>query len=148
MPIIGGIKLSGKTGPWNIGVMDMVTDETTVYIDEKNGTRTAKAYPRTNYTVMRLKRDILAQSYIGLIGTSVYRADKPTIQETGTQRVDRFLNKQTNHMGGVDFSLRTSRFMGGRNLYLSGFLAASDTPGLDGNNVAGRGHAGLSQRPF
>ncbi len=54
MPIIGGLKLAGQTGNWNIGVLN-ITD------------KTDSAY--RNFSVGRISHFIGKQSYIGVIGT-------------------------------------------------------------------------------
>ena len=57
VPILGGVRLVGKSGPYNIGMLTMQT--------------AAKAGdPLTNYTVARVKRDIADQSYLGFIATN------------------------------------------------------------------------------
>jgi len=134
VPILGGGKLTGKTGPYSIGVMNMQTEEKTV-INAEGG---ENVYPSTNYTVIRIKRDVLDQSYIGFLGTMVNRAGKPDNTLTGIVEQDRFINRQRNHMGAVDFAYNTSTFLGDKNFSVQGYAAASVTPGLDGDNFAGR----------
>ncbi len=134
VPIIAGGKLSGKSGPYSIGVMNMQTEETTVYTDDgaKN------VYPAANYSVFRVKRDVLGQSYIGFLGTSLNRAGAPDTAPTGIVEQDRFINKLYNHMGAVDFAYNTSRFLGDKNFSVQGYFATSMTPDVDGGNYAGR----------
>jgi len=134
VPILGGIKLSGKTGPYRIGVMNMQTEEKTV--TTADGTK--NYYPSTNYTVVRVKRDVLKQSYIGFIGTMVNRAEKPDNPLKGIDRIDRFMNKRENHMAGLDFAYNSNTFMKNKNLVIQGYFAASNTPGLSGDGIAGR----------
>lgn len=55
IPIIGGVKVTGQTGKWNLGLLDVVDDR-------KHG--------RENFTVLRLTRNFGSQSTIGIIGTS------------------------------------------------------------------------------
>ena len=66
-----------------------------------------------DFTVMRLKRRLLTQSYVGAIYTR--RADADDLVS------DR-------HTAGADFSLATSRFRGADNLELSGFLVWNSNP--------------------
>ncbi|MBN1291098.1 MAG: carbohydrate binding family 9 domain-containing protein [Candidatus Latescibacteria bacterium] len=134
VPILGGVKLSGKSGKYQIGVMNMQTKEKTVMA--KDGTK--NYYPSTNYTVIRIKRDILKQSYIGFIGTMVNREDRSDNPLSGIDRIDRFMNKHENYMGGLDFSYRTDTFLKNKNLVVQGYFASSNTPGLSGDNIAGR----------
>jgi hypothetical protein len=54
IPIIAGAKMTGKAKGWSVGVLDVQTDA-------------LGRTPRRNYAVMRLKKDLLARSNIGLI---------------------------------------------------------------------------------
>ncbi|MCE5250210.1 carbohydrate binding family 9 domain-containing protein [bacterium] len=134
VPILGGMKLSGKAGPYQIGVMTMQTERKTV----TTASGVDNVYPSTNYTVVRVKRDVLEQSYIGFIATTVERADAPDNPLTGVDRVDRFMNKKSNVMLGADFNYRTSSFMKNKNLVIQGYFAGSQTPDLNKDNIAGR----------
>lgn len=134
VPIMGGMKLSGKSGSYRIGVMSMQTEQTTVRT--ANGSK--NVYPSTNYTVVRVKKDVLKQSYIGFIGTSVYRADTPHNPLTGIDDKDRFFNKRKNQMAAFDFAYNTSTFMKNKNFSVQGYFAASKSPGLKGDGYAGR----------
>lgn len=134
VPILGGVKLSGKSGRYNIGLVSMQTEEETVVTED--GTK--NVYPSTNYSAVRIKRDILKQSYIGFIGTSVNRTDKPDNSLTGSPERDRFINRQSNYMGAVDFAYNTSEFMGNKNATVEGYIAGTSTPDLPGGNFAGR----------
>jgi hypothetical protein len=55
IPIIGGIKLTGQSGRWNIGVLDVVDD---------------REAGRQNFAVARISHNLGAQSAFGMIGTS------------------------------------------------------------------------------
>lgn len=134
VPIFGGVKLSGKSGPYSIGVMSMQTEKETV----TTGSGDPNVYPSTNYSVVRIKRDVLKQSYIGFIATAVNREDKPDNTLTGFVEQDRFINKQRNYMGGLDFAYNTASLLGDRNFSVQGYFAGTSTPGLDSSNFAGR----------
>jgi hypothetical protein len=54
IPILAGGKLSGKIKKYNIGLLSIQTDD-------------MSGEPQTNYTVLRLKREILDRSSVGLI---------------------------------------------------------------------------------
>lgn len=90
IPILGGGKMTGKIGPYGIGVLNVLTDgfegdepllAGQPRLDE----------PRTNYSVVRVNRDILKGSTVGGI----------------------FINKQDldayNRTAGLDFSYRPTR---------------------------------------
>ncbi|MGB2868745.1 MAG: DUF5916 domain-containing protein [Bacteroidota bacterium] len=56
-PILGGVRLVGKSGAYNIGMLTMQT-------------AARGGEPLTNYAVARVKRDIADQSYVGFIATN------------------------------------------------------------------------------
>jgi hypothetical protein len=66
IPIIAGGKITGKVGPYGVGVLDVFTDE---FQDDE------VAEPRTNYSVLRLTRDIFAGSSVGVIAINKQSAD-------------------------------------------------------------------------
>ena len=79
VPILGGTKLTGKMGPYNVGALTVLTDETEVS-------------PRKSYSVLRVQRDILRRSQMGAIVTNQ--------QTLGGDDDGYFRN------GGVDITLR------------------------------------------
>jgi hypothetical protein len=62
VPIHFGERLTGKVGPFSVGAMNLQTGEDT--------TPGFAASPSTNFTVVRLKRDILGRSSIGAMLTN------------------------------------------------------------------------------
>ncbi len=58
VPILGGVRLTGRAGPYTVGLLDIQTE------DEPSARARA-----TNFSVVRVKRDILRRSSIGLIAT-------------------------------------------------------------------------------
>jgi hypothetical protein len=58
IPILAGGKISGKIGKTNLGLLDVLTDEKE--FDDY-------LVPRSNFSVVRLKHDILERSSLGLI---------------------------------------------------------------------------------
>ncbi|HUS99704.1 MAG TPA: two-component regulator propeller domain-containing protein, partial [Candidatus Thermoplasmatota archaeon] len=99
IPILGGAKLTQKSGSFRLGVLTMQTQK-------KDG------YPSANYTVARVRKDILKQSYIGFIGTSVYDA-----------------NHHDNQVYGFDVKYKTDTLFGNRNLEVDGLFAGTITDG-------------------
>jgi hypothetical protein len=53
LPVLGGLRLSGRVGRQTIGLLDVLTGEGAV------------GAPRTNFGVARLKRDVGARGYLG-----------------------------------------------------------------------------------
>jgi len=54
IPIIGGAKITGQTGPWNLGILDVIDQRET---------------GNQNFAVARVSRNIGKQSALGVIGT-------------------------------------------------------------------------------
>lgn len=59
VPVLGGGRLTGRTGAYSLGVLNVQQREDVVL-----------GSPATNFTVVRVKRDILAQSSVGAIVTN------------------------------------------------------------------------------
>jgi hypothetical protein len=59
VPILAGARLTGKTGPYSIGLLDIETRAVSSF-----------GVPATNFGVVRMKRDVLRQSSIGVMFTN------------------------------------------------------------------------------
>ena len=103
VPILGGGRLTGRAGGFSIGALNIQTDATA-----------AGNALSTNFTALRVKRDILRRSSIGAIftGRSVSTA-----------------GQGSNEAFGLDTAL--SFF---DNVNLNGYYARTRTPDLEGNN--------------
>ncbi len=95
IPIDAGIKLSGRTGKWNIGLLDVQTRET-------------DTVPAANLFGSRISYDVNDRLRIGTIVT---HGDPET-----------FLS---NTLVGFDAVWRTSKFMGNKNLLAGSWVAAN-----------------------
>jgi len=110
--ILGGAKMVGKVGKYQVGVMNILTDDVTYR--EEDVTTTVNA---ANFTVVRLRRDILQRATIGMM----------------------FLNKEDLHSSyfnrslGIDGHIPLSRYF-----TMAGYLAASFGPEENKQNMAGR----------
>jgi hypothetical protein len=111
VPIKGGGKITGRIGPYTLGALNIQTDPSL--------TATGRTLSGGNYTVFRVKRNILRQSTLGAM----------------------FLNRQGgpgsafNRTAAVDTALLL-----GRNLVASGMLTRTFSPGSvagGGDGVAG-----------
>ena len=60
VPIDAGGRLTGRLGAFSLGLLNIETDDTSAR---------ASGSPATNFGVLRLKRDILRRSSVGLIAT-------------------------------------------------------------------------------
>jgi len=65
VPIIGGVRLVGRLGPWDIGILDM---QTRLY---KTSDKGGLNLPSENFGVLRFRRQVINKnSYVGTILTS------------------------------------------------------------------------------
>jgi hypothetical protein len=103
VPIVGGGRLTGKVGDFSVGAINIQTDDA----------RTSDILP-TNFSVLRVKRDILRRSRIGAIFTN----------RSVSTRGD-----GANQAYGLDGSFS---FYDNVNLY--GYYARTNTPDLEGKN--------------
>lgn len=107
VPIIGGARLSGKIGAFNLGVLNMETDDVT------------GVTPKNNFTVARLSRELPNRS--GLGGIVVNR----------TANGAEALPGDWNRTWGFD-----GKFGVGQYTDFRGFIARTETPGRTGNEGA------------
>jgi len=63
IPVLGGAKVTGRLGSWDVGFLNLTTREEDVEVPGGD----AFTEPRTNYTVARVKRDLLGDSSVGLL---------------------------------------------------------------------------------
>ena len=108
VPIQAGGRLMGKAGAYNVGVLSIRTDDVP-----------SAAVPATRFSVMRVKRDILRRSSIGVIAT---------------ERSPSTATDATNLVFGADMSLAFFT-----NLEAQTYYARSRTTGLDGDDESYRG---------
>jgi hypothetical protein len=97
IPVMGGGRLTGKAGPYDVGVLDVVTDE-----------KLSAGAARTNFSVVRVKRGILGNSYIGMIGAR----RSPTTKGT-----------RDNMTMGADLNVALSRYTN-----FTSYFARTQTP--------------------
>ena len=108
VPILGGGRLTGKVGKFSIGAVNMQTD----------AALGANAVS-TNFTVLRVKRDILRRSSIGGIYTG------RSVSTSG---------RGSNEAYGVD-----GAFSFYDNVNFNGYYARTQTPGLVGDDASYQG---------
>ncbi len=116
--ILGAAKISGKTNDGvSIGVLQAVTQEEKATVLDPNGQRSDQVLePLAHYSILRLKKDFLQNSNIGMILTA-------TAKDT---RAPAFTN-------GYDWTLNLDH-----NIYsLTGFLALSHTTNAAGERTTG-----------
>jgi hypothetical protein len=114
--ILGGARLSGKVGRYNVGVMDMQTEEA---VSPRTGVLIA---PANNFGVARVQREVGRRSNLGAIFVNR--------QGTGGSAAP----KDFNRAYGLDLNLAITR-----NARLFAFVARSDSPQPLGSDWSGRG---------
>ena len=96
IPIIDGGKLTGKVGSYGLGFLNVMTDQLEKPSEELS-------IDRTNFSIVRLRKDLLTSSSVGVIGTNRQSS------------ADNY-----NRTGGVDFLYRPSE-----TLTFNGLMAIS-----------------------
>ena len=107
IPIMGGGRVSGKAGKFNVGLLNMQTAD---YND---------AFASTNFSVARISRDLPNRSSIGAIVTNR--------QATGDLARDNEYGRTYGLDGKIGIGMTS---------VLSGFLAKTDTPGVGDSDHA------------
>ena len=120
--ILGAAKITGKVGPWTLGVIDGVTPEERADVKLTDGTRTTSPVePFTNYFAGRARRDFRnGGSVIGGMITS-------TVRDV-SDKVFTDVLRRNSSFGGIDFE----HSMQNRAWVASGFLAGSRVTGSTG----------------
>ncbi len=114
VPIVGGTRVSGKVGQFDVGFLGMKT--------ERVGRSGEPGYtPSNNYGVARIKRNFLENSWIGAL----------------TTHRDSTIEADINRVFGAD-----AHFEFYRRLEFDTYILRSDTPNLSGQNLARRFQSG------
>ncbi|HEY0557985.1 MAG TPA: DUF5916 domain-containing protein [Thermoanaerobaculia bacterium] len=113
IPILGGVKLTGHEGKYDVGVLSLQTEEVKNRPDGYGGLINE---PQTTWSVLRLKRDLGNGSTFGIIGLSKDAA--------GDQ----------NRVGAADWDITLNP-----SLRTGGYAAKSSTPGVSGRDYAASG---------
>jgi hypothetical protein len=115
VPIEGGVKLNGRIGRWNVGLLDVQTRDT-------YSNTLAKRVPGTNLFAGRASYDVTAKLRIGMIATNG--------SPDGVHR---------NTLAGFDGVWRTSTFLRNKNLLFGGWTAVSFSDRFRTGNRTGWG---------
>ena len=119
LPVIGGVRLTGRAGQWSMGALSIEVDD-----DPASGAR------QTNFTVARLQRNILRRSMIGGIYTrrSVSTLGQGANDVVGVDASFGFFDHL--NFGGFIARSRTPGLDGGDVSYRALLLYAADRYGL------------------
>jgi hypothetical protein len=122
IPILGGARVTGRAGDFEIGVLDMQTREF--------GDSAASGYvPAENFAVLRLRRDILGNSDIGVLFTN-------------RQATTGGFTDQYNRAFAADANFRLFQ----QRLLVGSYIAATDEPDVVGDRYAARVSVGWRDR--
>src|SRR5207237_1934244 len=114
IPIVGGARLSGKAGSYDVGVLDMQTEQ---FEDAVTGKTVA---PGNNFFVVRTQREVGRSTFGGIF---VNR------QGTGSAAAGHDYNRAY----AVDAALQVST-----NAKLFAFVSRTDSTGASGSDCSGR----------
>ena len=107
VPIEGGGRLTGRVGRYQLGFIDIQTDDVSQF-----------GVPSTNFSVARIRRDILGRSYVGAMAT---RRSASTVARGSAETY------------GFDTQLRFFT-----NLTINSHWVKTTTPGLTGDDISHR----------
>ncbi|HZI95271.1 MAG TPA: hypothetical protein VFE84_13575, partial [Patescibacteria group bacterium] len=119
VPIMGGVKLAGRVGRYNLGFLTVNTDSD---VDT----------PQTNFTVLRVSRDILTRSNVGLLGVSKEPVGRDSLGDPNDPEDD--IHSNRTYGADMNFSVL-------QNFKFGGSILETRTPGLGGGRGAGNAYA-------
>ena len=111
IPVMGGVRVTGKTGSYSLGILDMLTDRITYTEDDED-----VHIERMNHAVFRLKRDFLEKSTIGAMVMSRDSLDS------------------SDYNRGAVFDVNLAF---GQSFRVEGFIGKTFSPGSEGQDWAG-----------
>jgi hypothetical protein len=117
--IAGAAKVTGKMGPWTVGLMDALTSEERARVAGPTGAVDSATVvePMTNFLAGRLRREFRrGRSIVGAMGTMLNRQQSPLFTN---------LLSSSAGFGGIDFEHR----WGAGKYVVSGFSMASQVNG-------------------
>ncbi len=110
IPVIGGVRITGKAGRYNLGILNVLTGRTSYEEDDEQVN-----IEKTNYSVIRVKRDFLDKSTVGIMVLSKDSLDSSCY----------------NRGAAFDFNLAF-----GKSLKMGGFAGKTFTSDLKGKDLA------------
>ncbi|MFQ6093107.1 MAG: DUF5916 domain-containing protein [bacterium] len=125
LPILGGLKMTGKIGGYHLGLLNLQVRRTDVNDDNET-----IIVPASNFTALRLKRDILEKSTVGMIllnkQVNINSSITNRISASSSIDLSSDYEHRYNRVLGLD-----ANFAFLKNLNTGGFVAKSYTPGLN-----------------
>ena len=111
IPVMGGVRVTGKTRSYSLGVLDMLTDRVSYTVDDED-----VHIERMNHAVFRLKKDFLEKSTIGAMVLSSDSLDS------------------SHYNRGAVFDINLAF---GQSFRAVGFVGRTFSPNLEGKDWAG-----------
>jgi hypothetical protein len=137
VPLLGGLKLTGKLGRYRLGALGIHTNQHTL----SDGSRV----PETNFSVLRLRRDVRERSSVGLLAVNQETFGRSCGESDCTDGVDNDEDDETDEDFYASFN-RTygldSDFQFLKSAFIRAFISKTHTPGLDENDYAGMLYGG------
>jgi len=121
VPITAGGRVTGRVGKFTVGLLNVQTEERAEQFDDQTGELVERRIPASNYSVVRMKRDILERSSVG--GFVLSRA----VAGSG----------DFNRVYGVD-----ANFAFFRHFTVGGLVGRSSSPGIHHDNWVSSGGVG------
>ena len=115
VPIVGGGRVTGKAGDFDVGALNIQTGELA------RGSQGRPDVESTNFSVVRIKRDILRRSAVGALFTN------RSVSVVGEGR-------GANRVFGADATLAFYE-----NVSVVGYVARTQTPGFEGRDASYQG---------
>ena len=116
VPVVGGLRLTGRTGPYSVGLLNIQTEDDPA----------ARAVS-TNFSAVRLKRNLLRRSNVGVMAT----LRSPGVAGATSPQQD------VSYSVGAD---ATMLFF--KSINLTGYYARTSTPATRGATVTGASYRG------
>ncbi len=127
--ILEGAKVTGKTGPWTIGALQAITQSTT-FIEPETGL--VQGSPSAFFGVVRIQRDILEKSSVGLISTT--RLQHGVMRDLTNNNV----LSQSESTNGLDLNIISGQHITWASQVVTNLNATHD--GFTGQHVGGISH--------
>ena len=121
VPITAGGRVTGRVGEFTVGLLNVQTEERAEQFDDQTGELVERRIPASNYSVVRIKRDILERSSVG--GFVLSRAVAGS--------------SDYNRVYGVD-----ANFAFFRHFTIGGLVGRSSSPGITRDNWVTSGGMG------
>jgi len=91
VPLMGGLRMTGKAGSYNIGLLNILANRTSYFNEDDQFVK----IPRTNFSTVRITKDILHNSALGMIATNKQSLNDPYYNRSVGFDANIFLRQNT-----------------------------------------------------